>query len=99
MKKKNVLIMGVHGRIGEHLYLELNESVNLFAFSSPNQEPDHENITFIKKDLFIQLKKLIQQIHHHFTTSIRRCNKGYGQWKRFPIQVVNISQQETYGVP
>lgn len=53
MKKKNVLLMGVHGRIGEHLYLELNESANLFAFSSPNQEPDHENITFIKKDLFI----------------------------------------------
>ena len=53
MKKKNVLLMGVHGRIGEHLYLELNESANLFAFSSPNQEPDHKNITFIKKDLFI----------------------------------------------
>ena len=53
MKKKNVLLMGVHGRIGEHLYLELNESAKLFAFSSPNQEPDHENITFIKKDLFI----------------------------------------------
>lgn len=53
MKKKNVLLMGVHGRIGEHLYLELNESAKLFAFSSPNQEPDHENITLIKKDLFI----------------------------------------------
>lgn len=45
--------MGVHGRIGEHLYLELNESANLFAFSTPHQEPDLENITFIKKDLFI----------------------------------------------
>ena len=43
--------MGVHGRIGEHLYLELNESANLFAFSTPHQEPDLENIIFIKKDL------------------------------------------------
>ena len=53
MINKNVLLMGVHGRIGEHLYLELNESANLFAFSTPHQEPDLENITFIKKDLFI----------------------------------------------
>lgn len=53
MTKKNVLLMGVHGRIGEHLYLELNEAANLFAFSSPKQAPDYENITFIKKDLFI----------------------------------------------
>lgn len=53
MINKNVLLMGVHGRIGEHLYLELNESANLFAFSTPHQELDLENITFIKKDLFI----------------------------------------------
>ena len=53
MINKNVLLMGVHGRIGEHLYLELNESAKLFAFSTPHQEPDLENITFIKKDLFI----------------------------------------------
>lgn len=53
MKRKNVLLMGVHGRIGEHLYLELNETVNLFSFSSPNQESTLENITFLKNDLFI----------------------------------------------
>lgn len=53
MTKKNVMLMGIHGRIGEHLYLELKDSVNLFSFSSPNQDDVFEDITLIKKDLFI----------------------------------------------
>src|SRR5699024_5703708 len=53
MTKKNVLLMGVHGRIGEQLYLHLTAAANLFAFSRPEQHTDYENITFIKKDCFI----------------------------------------------
>src|SRR5699024_921343 len=49
MTKKNVLLMGVHGRIGEHMYLELSEGANLIAFSRQEQAPMYENITFIKK--------------------------------------------------
>lgn len=79
MKKKNVLLMGVHGRIGEHLYLELNESANLFAFSSPSQVPDHENITFIKKDLFIlpEVEEALQNLDVviFFEDPIMRLNR------------------------
>ncbi len=79
MKKKNVLLMGVHGRIGEHLYIELNESANLFAFSSPSQVPDHENITFIKKDLFIlpEVEEALQNLDVviFFEDPIMRLNR------------------------
>lgn len=50
---KNVLLMGISGRIGKNLYRELKSEYNLFAFSSPNQEDDDLDITFLKKDLFI----------------------------------------------
>lgn len=53
MTKKNILLMGIHGRIGEHLYLELKDTANLFCFSSPFQDDLLDDITFIKKDLFI----------------------------------------------
>lgn len=79
MRNKNVLLMGVHGRIGEHLYMELNEAANLFAFSSPNQEPDLENITFIKKDLFIlpEVEEALEDIEVviFFEDPIMRLNR------------------------
>lgn len=79
MNNKNVLLMGVHGRIGEHLYLELNETTNLFAFSSPNQVTDHENIKFIKKDLFIlpEVEAALQNIDVviFFEDPIMRLNR------------------------
>ncbi|MCG1010257.1 hypothetical protein J4760_09505 [Salinicoccus sp. ID82-1] len=50
---KNVLLMGVNGRIGQNLYRELKDVYNLFAFSSSNQDDTNLDITFLKKDLFI----------------------------------------------
>jgi len=50
---KNVLLMGISGRIGKNLYKELKSEYNLFAFSRPNQQDDDLDITFLKKDLFI----------------------------------------------
>lgn len=79
MQKKNVLLMGIHGRIGEHLYLELNESVNLFSLSSPNQESVLDNITFIKKDLFIlsEVEEALENIDTviFFEDPIMRLNR------------------------
>lgn len=50
---KNVLLMGISGRIGKNLYKELKSEYNLFAFSIPNQKEDVPGITLLKKDLFI----------------------------------------------
>ena len=50
---KNVLLMGISGRIGKNLYKELKSEYNLFAFSIPNQKDDDPGITLLKKDLFI----------------------------------------------
>lgn len=50
---KNVLLMGISGRIGKNLYNELKSEYNLFAFSSVNQEDEALDITLLKKDLFI----------------------------------------------
>lgn len=50
---KNVLLIGISGRIGKNIYRELKSEYNLFAFSSPNQEDDIPGITLLKKDLFI----------------------------------------------
>lgn len=79
MQQKNVLLMGIHGRIGEHLYLELNESVNLFSFSSPNQESVLDNVTLIKKDLFIlpEVEEALESIDTviFFEDPIMRLNR------------------------
>ena len=32
MTKKNVMLMGIHGRIGEHLYLELELLIFLLSY-------------------------------------------------------------------
>ena len=53
MQKKKVLLMGVNGRIGEHLYEELGDSCDLYSFSAAHEEEYFQDITFIKKDLFI----------------------------------------------
>ncbi|WP_271398476.1 hypothetical protein [Salinicoccus roseus] len=50
---KNVLLMGVNGRIGQNLYRELKGAFNLYAFSSANQDDKNLDVTFLKKDLFI----------------------------------------------
>lgn len=50
---KNIMMMGIHGRIGRQLYLELKDTFNLFCFSSPDQEGEDLDISFVKKDLFI----------------------------------------------
>jgi len=44
---ENLLLMGIHGRIGQHLYYELKDSYNLFAFSSPNQDDSNLDITLL----------------------------------------------------
>lgn len=53
MQKKKVLLMGVNGRIGEHLYEELKDTSELYAFSAAHEEDYFEDVNFIKKDLFI----------------------------------------------
>lgn len=53
MEKKKVLLMGVNGRIGEHLYEELKDTSELYAFSAAHEEDYFEDVNFIKKDLFI----------------------------------------------
>lgn len=79
MTKKNVMLMGIHGRIGEHLYLELKDSVNLFSFSSPNQDDVFEDITLIKKDLFIlpEVEEALQDMNVviFFEDPIMRLNR------------------------
>lgn len=79
MTKKNVLLMGINGKIGEHLYLELKDSVNLFSFSSPNQVETLEDITFLKKDLFIlpEVEEALENIDTviFFEDPIMRLNR------------------------
>lgn len=50
---KNVMLMGIHGRIGQHLYLELKDTYRLHCFSGAGREDDDLKITYVKKDLFI----------------------------------------------
>lgn len=50
---KNVLLMGISGRIGKNLYRQLKDEYNLFAFATPNQSDEGLEITLLKKDLFI----------------------------------------------
>ena len=50
--KKKVLLMGIHGRIGEHLYEELKGTCELYCFSTGTEDVQ-EDIEFIQKDLFI----------------------------------------------
>lgn len=50
---KKVMLMGVHGRIGQNLYLQLKDTYDLYCFSSASQEDDDLKITYVKKDLFI----------------------------------------------
>ncbi|CAM4263774.1 hypothetical protein [Lacicoccus alkaliphilus] len=59
---KNVLLMGISGRIGKNLYRQLKDDYNLFAFSSPNQSDDDLDITLVKKDLFI-LPEVEEALH------------------------------------
>lgn len=51
--KKKVLLMGIHGRIGNHLYEELKGTCELFCFSAVKDEDPLDGIEFIQKDLFI----------------------------------------------
>jgi hypothetical protein len=50
---KKVMLMGVHGRIGQNLYLQLKDTFDLYCFSSAKQEDDDLKISYVKKDLFI----------------------------------------------
>lgn len=50
---ENLLLMGIHGRIGQNLYEELKDEFNLFAFSSEHQVDGELDITLLKNDLFI----------------------------------------------
>ncbi len=76
---ENLLLMGIHGRIGQHLYLELKESYNLFAFSSPNQDDSELDITLLKNDLFIlpEVEKALADIDVviFFEDPIMRLNR------------------------
>lgn len=76
---ENLLLMGIHGRIGQHLYLELKEDYNLFAFSSPNQDDSELDITLLKNDLFIlpEVEKALKDIDVvvFFEDPIMRLNR------------------------
>lgn len=50
---KNILLIGINGRIGKNLYRELKDEYNLFAFATPDQSDEGLDITLLKKDLFI----------------------------------------------
>ncbi|GAB3066367.1 hypothetical protein ACFOU0_13035 [Salinicoccus sesuvii] len=76
---KNVLLMGINGRIGQNLYRELKDVYNLFAFSSFNQDDTNLDITFLKKDLFIlpEVEKALKNIDIviFFEDPIMRLNR------------------------
>src|SRR5699024_5387061 len=76
---ENLLLMGIHGRIGRNLYHELKDSYNLFAFSSPNQDDSNLDITLLKNDLFIlpEVEKALSDIDAviFFEDPIMRLNR------------------------
>ncbi|WP_017547802.1 hypothetical protein [Salinicoccus carnicancri] len=76
---ENLLLMGIHGRIGRHLYHELKDTYNLFAFSSPNQDDSNLDITLLKNDLFIlpEVEKALSDIDAvvFFEDPIMRLNR------------------------
>lgn len=76
---KNVMLMGIHGRIGQNLYKELKDTYNLHCFSGTNQENDDLKINYVKKDLFIlpDVEEALQNIDIviFFEDPIMRLNR------------------------
>lgn len=49
---RNVLLLGVHSEVGLELYESLNQTYNLYAFSTFDQDDNRLDIEYLKIDLF-----------------------------------------------